>query len=479
MQARKHAPLALAALILTACLCLAGIHLYRAQFVHIGDVRYEQSITELDLSGAPIEDLEALGAFPGLRKLNVRGTGLTVEEYETLRTWLPDCEILWDVPFQGSYYPNDRKTLTVTTLADRDVALLDYLPDLQFIYAQDCQDYAQLTALRQRRPDCRVYYSIEVGGEAYSYKITSLTTPGDDPDALCALLPYFPDLKSVTLTPPLAEIDRILALRAAFRDITFTWQLDIKGIYADEFTTTLDLTGIPMTVEEMETLIPYLPSLSYVDMTDCGISNEEMEEMNLRHENIKIVWTVTLGRWYRIRTDATWFMPVKYDFYPRGNDLYNLRYCHDIIALDIGHMDIYSCDFVAYMPHLKYLLLADTEISDLTPLTGLTELVYLELFLTNVTDYSPLLTLTALEDLNLHYTRGDPEIIAQMTWLKNLWWGHNDTWRLGWNTQQMLRAALPDCHCEFMCTSSTGAGWRQLPNYYAQRDIFGMRYMKD
>lgn len=468
--------LAMALFVLATAGCLFLIHSYRDQFTFVGDDRYEKTITRLDLSGAPIADIHQVTRLQALKTLDVRGTGITVEEYEILRAALPQCKIDWDVPFQGQYIPNSRKTITLTTLSEEDVLLLDYFPNLRIVYARECRDYAQLDALRLRRPECRVNYYIEIGGRNHRYTVQSLETPGDDLAQLESLLPYFPDLESITLTSPLAPMEEILALREAHPEVSLTWTLDYKGVTAGEFTESLDLTGIPTTVEEIENLITYLPHLTFVDMSDCGISNEEMDALNFRYENIKIIWTVKLGSWYRTKTDITWFMPYKNRFFPRGNDLENLRYCHDIIALDIGHMDIASCEFVAYMPHLQYLLLADTKISDLTPLTGLTELKHLELFLTKVTDYSPLLTLTALEDLNLHYTLGDPKIIAQMTWLKNLWW--NTSGRLSQADMQLLRTSLPDCHFEFWVASSTGGGWRNLPNYYAQRDIFGMSYLK-
>jgi hypothetical protein len=48
---------------------------------------------------------------------------------------------------------------------------------------------------------------------------------------------------------------------------------------------------------------------------------------------------------------------------------------------------------------------------------------------------------------------------------------------LGYNTQKMLREAMPDCNFCFVIKSSTSMGWRSLPNYFAQRDAFGMHYM--
>ena len=85
-----------------------------------------------------------------------------------------------------------------------------------------------------------------------------------------------------------------------------------------------------------------------------------------------------------------------------------------MVCVDIGHhMKVTNCDWVSYMPELKYLIIGDTDLDDITPLTGLTNLVFLELFITDFTDYTPLTTLTGLEDLNIAYTYGDASVITQ------------------------------------------------------------------
>ncbi len=471
MKRLQYLILAVVLSAVTVCASLLGVRAYRDQFVTLRETTYLKASRRLDLSGKPAENLEELLQFTHLKTLDLRGSGLTLDQHQTLISWFPDCEILWDIPFQGNFYPQNTRELTITTMTDADIAMLDYFPELRWIRAHGCTDYAMLEKLRLSRPNLDVTYHIILDGKSFSRDLTQLTIAADQWEELLKAIPYLEQLESVTLTDCWGNMEAVRALRSAFPELDVTWQFSFKGLSLNEFTETLDLTGIPMTVSEMEKLMAHLPNLTYADMTDCGISNEEMEDMNLRHEDVKIVWTVKLGRWFRLRTDATWFMPVKYDFYPKGNDLVNLKYCHDIIALDIGHMEISSCEFVAYMPKLKYLLMADTQISDLTPLTGLQELIYLEIFLTYVTDCSPLLTITTLEDLNLCYTSGDPETISQMTWLKNLWW--EDCWNI-----PLLRDRLTDTYMEFFSGSSTGKGWRELPNYYAQRDIFGMRYMK-
>ena len=466
-----------AVLTLLAALGIRAYGNYQARFVEINQVRYEKIREELDLSGQVMPDLELLKEFTGLKKLDVRGTGISIPVYETLKTMFPQAEILWDIPFQGTYYPMDTDALDVTALTDEDLADLGYFTELKTVSGVNCPDYAVLHTLRTTRTDLEVIYTVPAAGTRYDYDVKELELPGMEAAALMEVLPYFTELEAVTLTLPLAPAEEVLALREAFPEVAFSWQLELAGMIVDECTETLDLTGIPMTVEEMDAVLPYLVSLTYVDMTDCGIENEEMDALNRRYENVKIVWTVTLPRGFRIRTDATHFMPVNYNYYPRDNDLDNLRYCTDMIAIDVGHRRITNIDFVAYMPHLQFLLMCETAVRDLTPLTGLTELIYLELFMNSFEDLSPLVTLTALQDLNLHYVTGDPEIIAQMTWLKNLWWNHLSEKKLTAEQQQMLRDAIPECNFNFTAPGSTEGGWRKLPNYYAQRDIFGVEYM--
>ena len=475
MKLRKFLLISLAILVILALAAGFGIQQYRKyqdRFIMIDNVKYEKTTQVMDLSNRPLGDLEQLRQLPDLQYLNLHGTGLDGKTYDTLRSWFPEAEIFWDIPFQGAFFPMETQELTITTLAEEDLEALAYFSQLKTVNAQDCRDYAALDLLRQARTDLDVRYTLSLVGTEYAIDTRELVISGMETEALAAVLPYFTDLQKVELVTPLAPVEDLVALMEMAPETEFTWNLELGGIPVNEKTETLDLTNIPMTVEEMDAVLPYLLNLTRVEMTGCGISNEEMDALNLRYENIKIVWTVRIG-WRDYKTDIDAFMPARDGMTTVYNSyLYNLRYCHDVIALDIGHMEVTDISFVAYMPHLKFLLLGDTRVSDLSPLEGLTELVYLELFMTNITECDALLTLTALEDLNVSYTYCDAEVLSQMTWLKNLWWAKPTT--LGW---ALLPDALANTHLEFNTFSSTGNGWRDLPNYFAQRDIFGLGYM--
>lgn len=124
--------------------------------------------------------------------------------------------------------------------------------------------------------------------------------------------------------------------------------------------------------------------------------------------------------------------------------------------------------------------LVETAITDISPLATCKNLVFLEIFTTAISDYTPLLECTALEDLNLGKTYGDPNIIAQMTWLKHVWWSGVDgtVGNPASNARAILEEALPNTVMKFRLeTPNVDNGWRQLQNYYDMRDIMEVFYL--
>ena len=541
MNKKKYIALGAAA-VLTAGVAV-GAYLYNAAYVTIDGTRYSRELTALDLSGTQLSDADKLAKLSLLTELNLSNTGISGAEFDQIQQALPDCQITWTPIFQGKSYPAGTQSLRITSLTAEDVEALDDFPQLKTVIATDCQDYDNLVSLAQRRPECRVLYSVTLGDQSYHQDTTAAQLADGDTAQAETLIRYLPKLESILFTGKVPALEEIQALAAAHPQVAFDWEVTILGMDLTSNTEALDLSGmdlssgaeveavlpylpglqtvilcntaIPqediltlrtaypeidfiwdltignvtvrtdaeeidisgnvMTPEDIEALLPYFTGLKKVVMSNCGIDNESMDALNRRHEDIQFVWTVELGPIVKVRTDITSFIPFKYcvDFYQE--DLYNLRYCTDIIALDLGHQQIYNCEFVAFMPNLKYLVLADTKVQDLTPLTGLTNLVYLEIFVTYLQDYEPLLTLTGLRDLNLSWTYGDYEIIAQMPWLERCWWGGH--WH-NWQVRQYLQEKCPNTQFEFDDPESTGSGWRTSKYYYEMRDTLGMFYMQ-
>ena len=534
----------LASALALAVIAAIAAYLINANFVFFCGGIHRRNSRELNLQGATPARIHAAERFSDLQLLDMRGTELTAEQYEELKQLQPDCQILWDVPFQGSFYPQDTQHLTFTQLTAEEAALLDYLPELKYIDARGCREYDLLLQLQQLHPDCDIDYDVTICGQEQNCHQRELTLENATAQELARKLSYFPWLQNLLLTGTLPELtelqqlqnqfplvhisweshlgnatissditqldlrgsrlesrqqlaevlarypaltqadlrgcglgsDEILALTKEFPHITFLWEVTVAGLPFSSDSEEIDISGQQVAdVAEVEAQLSYFPNLKKVVMCDCGIDNETMDALNNRYEDIRFVWSVQLGD-MSLRTDATYFMPVKYNVQVNTEDLKDLRYCTDLLCVDIGHMPVSNCEWAAYMPNLKYLIIAETQISDITPLKDLKNLAYLEMFLTGVTDITPLQGCTSLVDLNMCFVPCvDYKPLFEMTWLENLWWG-------GWlmrTYEAEFREALPNTRLCHDSASATGNGWRQLDNYFAMRDLLGMWYMTD
>lgn len=409
--------------------------------------------------------------------IDLRGILNAAEGYEAIQAELPNCEILWSVPLQGGNVDSNAASITVDNLNETDIALLAYLPALESVDAENCDDPKMLELLRQTYPDLEVLHSVTIGGKTYTGSEEVLDIRDPYAGELMENLRQLPNVKTVNLTGTLPDTETLLDLKKAYPGITFVWEFQLCGVSVNTLTEFVDLSDIPLTgIEEVEEALPCFYNLKQVDMCDCGIDSPTMDALNKRYPETKFVWEVTVARNYQIRTDSTYFMP-SITHLPGVNDgtCANLRYCTDMVILDLGHMAINSCAFVEYMPNLEFLILGDSSVTDITPVGTLNKLKFLELFKLSITDYSPLLNLSALEDLNLSATfYGDINQLQDMPWLDRLWLVCNrDTKAM----QQELQEALPNTMILFADGSSTDRGWRYAPNYFEYRDMVGMWYM--
>jgi len=408
--------------------------------------------------------------------LDLRGTGVSLEHYETVKAQLPNCEIRYDLPFQGAFYPDDTRELALTSLTEEDMALLDYLPQLETVDARGCRDYDRLLQLQQRRPDCHVRYTVTVLEQEYEDTATTLSFSGSEirAEELQKALALLPKMESIHFDQPTIPAEELMLLRETNPQITITWEKDALGSTYRDDVTEIDLSGRKdLTLEQVEQELVWFPTLEKVVMCDCGFDSETMAAFREKmRQQYKVVWSLSING-MKVRTDDTYFMPAKYGKEVTNFQAQQLIYCEDMICVDLGHMNIFQVDWVTGMPHLKYLILADNDLMFIEPLSTCKELVYLELFMTWVNDYTPLLGCTALEDLNVAVTNGDPMVFKQMPWLKNLWVN-----RLGVTPKEHaeLQEALPNTRIESEHGWPTGNGWREVDNYFKMRDFLGMPY---
>ncbi len=512
-------------------------------------------------------------------ELDLRGEEISLSHYRKLRRKLPRCQILWDIPFQGTVWPQDTRELTVTTLSRADVDSLTCFPNLQRVDATGCTDYDQLLQLQEACPEVTVSYTVAIGERSYAQDAQTVSVDGitqeelellsylprlsrvglesgKNPEVLTKLvsqcrerditvgvvlngkfldestknltatnlseealplLRYLPELKTVPLKNPQAKAESLYAMMEDCPQVKITWEKEILGTLFPSDAKVIDLTAalspagaaayaqaatapihgdrdeetylfairekypLPdltaqtaQIISQVEQALAYYPNVEKVLLCGSILDNEAMAAFRERHrEDYQVVWTVQCGK-MAARTDTPYFMPTKFHvYYFNDVDSPNLRYCEDIVSLDLGHMSIKSIDFVRYMPKLQYLVLAHTDVRSIAPISSCKELKFLEVDWSAVQDYTPLKECTALEDLNLGNTNRDFTPIGEMTWLKNLW-------MVGCNSGAAYRMtqALPNTKIVASGSATVANGWRELPNYYAMRDCMNMYYME-
>lgn len=477
MKKNTKIMLALAAVLAVLGSAIYGHQKHEANFILIDDVKYSRAISSLDLSGTTIGEWEKLTELTALQELNLENTGITTEQYDTLSEALPGCTVFWSVPMGEGFVDCTATELELSTLTSENLALLEYFPRLTTLTATSLESDSLIDEIQTRYPHLDFSYDLEICGKVYPHTAETLDLSDATAEALTAKLPYLPGVTTVNLTGQVPSNDEMITLIESYPHITFVFDFEVIGVATNSTADFLDLSNIQFSnTSEIDAIMPLFYNLTKVDMIHCGIANEDMGALNQRYPDTLFVWMVKLHR-KEFRTDITELIPVKHDVWITDPDCPNLCYFTELVALDLGHMHIHSCEFIAYMPKLKYLVLADSPLSDFSPLAGLENLVFLELFLCPIEDYTPLTTLKNLQDLNICYTGADYSVLTEMTWLNNLWFSQPMHRPMGKEQEQALREALPNTRIRLESGSSTGAGWRQLQNYYDMRDMLGMGYL--
>lgn len=439
---------------------------------------YPEDTTHLAISTVTEEDIRMLAYFTKLESIDARGLRDMTAVRKLLDVGLSQ-KIDYVVPLNGQLVTPQAQTLILGKDSVQALSrALAVLPQVREVDATLCRDYAGLRTLRQQYPQVQIRCAVSLSGKAVDDAVTELNVQDPDLSELKTALEFLPNLQTLTLSGNLPDNAQLHALQQQYPQVRIGWKFALCGITVSTLDRTVDLSGISIgSTAPIEEALPLFYGLERMDLCDCGLSTQEIDAMAQRYPQVRFIWKVQIGRSIRIRTDATYLMPFQYGVTLTDADTVELKYCTDMICLDLGHSQITDVSFLAYMPKLQYLTLAETPVRDISPMAGLQELVFAELFLTNVQDYSPLLSCPKLRDLNISYAiPKDMTVLCQLKQVKHLYL--KGLWQEHW--QEQLRKALPDTTLVFAGTgdiSSTGDGWRKLENYYKMRDILGMPYM--
>lgn len=209
-----------------------------------------------------------------------------------------------------------------------------------------------------------------------------------------------------------------------------------------------------------------LPEVEKVDMFATIVKKKDINQLVEKFPNVKFGWTIHIIREHYIRTDQTAFSTL-HGSCPlhTSKELEVLKYCTELLALDIGHNDLTDLSFLKDLTKLRVLILACNErLRDISVLSELKDLEYLELFSCNIRDISALGELDHLMDLNISYNSINKyAVLNNMTHLKRLWIPQSGVPGYG-DTFKKLEADLPNTLI-MNKGHPTNYGWREGNHY--------------
>ena len=484
---------------------------------------YDQDTDVLYVTSLTDEDVATLDYFTRLKTVEAQKC-TDYPQLAALTARRPEVTVEYTVTIDGREYPQDTAVVSISGITEEEINLLTYLPELTAVTAVGCRTPEQMTRLRDFCQEKGLSFALRFGTKTYPDTVQELDVTGVT-DGELELLQLLPELKTLHLKNPEADPETVAQLRSTYPKADISWEVEIAGVSFPDDTKEVDLSAVldssaaqtttataagtqtavgaqtttktqtttgtatgtqstketqstasavTLNLEDLEKKMSYLSDAKQVFLGKCGLDNEELAALRERvRDSYKLVWTVQLGKKLTARTDDTTFMPVReHVYYFLDEDAYNLRYCEDMLCVDVGHMGLTNIDFVKGMPHLQILILAHNgQLQDISPISSCKELIFLELDWSAVKDFTPLVGCTSLEDLNIGLTYPSVEPLMQMTWLKNLW-------MVDRGGAYQLSQALPDTKIVASADVTVGAGWRNLPNYYKMRDMLGMEYMR-
>ena len=454
--------------------------------VPVGARRFDSRSEEITVGDFSADEVKNFAYFTSLKRVDATEAACWPEIMALREAAGEGLELKWNVVIGGESFPHTTKELKVPegTPAAELGEKLAYLPDTRMVDTTDARyEKTELDMLRLRYPRLRFLFKVNIAGQSIRSNTENINIPESAALDIRELLDHgsdFEELKIINLGSRKLSLDDVIAIREAYGGVEVICRTTVCGKDCSTDWKELDLSGRTIEdLDEAEKSIRAMARLEKLYLCDCGLDGEELAALRDKYAGqTQIVWRVYLNG-VPCRTDADNFCMSKFSnswgFLPYENAA-PIRYCTEMVTLDLGHANFDRIDFVSTMPHLKYLIICSAPVTNLEPLREANELYYLEMFFTAVRDLEPIQRLPNLRHLNIGHCRLDDYTqLFEMKQLERLWWVDSG---LTEAQQNELREALPNTRICFWAWEDNAVGnyWRDDPSYREMRANLGMNY---
>ena len=458
----------------------------------VGGSRVDDTVRSLKLQpGAWTPEALCAAApwLPALQRLDFGEQALTPETLTALRAAFPAVQLSAAVAIGGSGAPLGSETLTPQPGAWTPEALCaaaPWLPELKSLdFGEQALTPETLTALHKGFPAAEILAPVAALDRSFTGAETVLDLSAVDPgrmEEIRALLPWLPSLERIETVPAEGEsawtLEALSALREAAPEavaVSCRFELFGRTLSSEDeeivyYRQKLGDDKLPI----LRMALPLLSGCRRFVLDDCDLDYAKLAELRDEFPERNLVWRVRFGIDSALTdTQRIWSVFVT----DENCDV--LKYCTEVLYLDVGHeVDLSDFHFIPYMTKLQVLIVMRTGFSDCELLTHCPDLEYLEIFSSGVTDLSPLAECRNLQHLNISNLPEVTDIspLYGLTQLKRLRITMDNVPE---EQKEEIARRLPDCEMLFDGINPTDNGWRRnrqselVPRYALLREQMG------
>ena len=181
----------------------------------------------------------------------------------------------------------------------------------------------------------------------------------------------------VSLKLPLADVKK---LQDANPKVVFHYSFDLFGKTVSTTDEKVEFKNVSIGDSgegKIREALDILSGCSYFLLDNCKLSNEVLANIRADYPKTEVVWRIyqtNKGRSWLTNTEV---LRAVYGVNDSNSGVF--KYCTKVKYMDFGHnTEMVDISFMAYMPDLEIAILSGSEITDLTPLSGLKKLEFLE-----------------------------------------------------------------------------------------------------
>lgn len=358
----------------------------------------QPEMTAVSYIDQPLPDLTLLAEQKELLEIDLRGHDVDAAQIAALREALPSCRVLWDIEIADTRIDGDAASICLSNLKEEDLGILSRFENLKMLDARGSDCAQALSLFEAEHPELEVLWSVEIADVQVSNIDQWL-------DLSLQILPQTSELMAcLDLMPQLTDVSLVGCI------LSLTDKAMLQALYPDiRFFWTVEIDGKEYKNTETRLDLNYANINNTEDLALLLNCFRHLEKVDVSTLGFATVDMEELCRQFP-ETVFAWTLMVGRHMVRTDATVFNVKATKTARLLRDEDLEP-----LKYCTELRAINLSGQAITDLSALAGLSKLEVLVISENDIKDLRPLSGLG-----NLHYLEAYGNKITDVSPLASL-----------------------------------------------------------